>query len=1419
MLAGGATVHQINVGIDFDLLNSYYTLQGSTEFSNDASDPNLTNPLMRDRRTLYGMLTSDGTDTTGLSSEVYVALYGDADSRNNNGAFKVIGAGTVGYTHYSATGPNASTSILVQALSPEFVAFDDATGNTVTVEFRSQETNSDDTSSYDTKVADVLLVLTDIGGLSEHPWKLAYLGSGAPDGYDISMPFAEGHASVGSQMLLDLTLQYHPGRSGIARVPDEVVRFAMKGGTTDSNGAYLRQSPGALDSTFSAVGTPTDETFWDPAHIQLWNRLPSLGWPAPLAPSYGGHVVGYTEQDREHELFFDRGSKTVMFRPFRDRRMTLRELSWSAPDLASDLSLIGEYTYVQGHQKDALRIWTGSNPDQGGTGKKMGFALPWEFMPRFGRQDIPFYQDQDAGAGPFLSGINHLFLDQANVTSPVFHIIGGTATAAGVPAVYPMFFVTGGLGGAPTYGGADTMPTWVNQEFIYARRAPTDINVAITGAQDVVNSLRVVNSSDFGKGLQGIQLPPYYGIARLYGVYDVRDFDWKGGRSFKANRVSVETDAATNLLREDADQQTLFILQGGGKDFGGTDQDHTYIIPYNALDITRSPFYDPNVDSPETLHYVVECTTFGFARGFIDQNNLVLVRKFGGTGLGIDGGMAGNEDGDNLEIKGLHMVLPCPAAYHDQFYVAANRTVYQGDPYMSRGGAKTESDYETRYGQLSVGAQYAMRMPIEQYDSTGAFVPQTPNAKAFEILASLDFYTTLGTGKIGGQLYAGTPLDVGFTEATPQASRRAPELTDYPWRVVSRAFTEGQKGSNNRASLDMVLSADPDVLNPGSGYHAYTRLGLLDGTFVDLYFTKQQHAAALALAVPAINVGTDLVVVPEEVDSKVLAGDYIPGSETLLPGQYVDKTVTLYGAALDDQVTVHWSGVASPDHSLQMRAWVEGPNTITLRYQNMWPWTAFKLPPSLGVGPPTNPRPVVSFLDPIYNTTWTGPTIVPAHDSMTLDLSIPGLTMDTQTLVVNEVLPPVDGLIFIATKWVDGFGSLLVRITAKNTTSAQITITDRDLAITILTEEVAADHTLDTVGFPAHLMVHKKSLYNTGGAALALWSTINSHPSLQRTVKALVTGDNQVTVEAVPTGAQGNDISVRLLTTSTLVDPHFALLKVPRTNERTVGQQATFSHLLGGRDIPFNAGDGTSQINLTGMTERLPLGALLQDSDFLCENPLGDNASALKSSPTGPRPVQTVMPLTSTGGEYTRFFGAPGELLGMSDGSISVTSFGAWRRVAEGGGGPTGSRRFRIYRGGGAAYTLSGLNPGAPVDWVSETFPSTLQPVLKGGVLACRALLVRNFREDVTPSGSTYKVTEGDEIQMVLLTQGLLGDGSSRDHGVSLGGSLSPSGYGEGWAATDRYRVEGKPLFRGYSRRVPDPSTVELVVYPDQQRD
>ena len=100
---------------------------------------------------------------------------------------------------------------------------------------------------------------------------------------------------------------------------------------------------------------------------------------------------------------------------------------------------------------------------------------------------------------------------------------------------------------------------------------------------------------------------------------------------------------------------------------------------------------------------------------------------------------------------------------------------------------------------------------------------------------------------------------------------------------------------------------------------------------------------------------------------------------------------------------------------------------------------------------------------------------------------------------------------------------------------------------------------------------------------------------------------------------------------------------------------------------------------------------------------------------------------------------------------------------------------------------------------------------MKGGILICKALLVRNMYEEAF---STNQATsQGDEVQLVVLTYGRLGRGDERETGIALAGQISPTGYGEGYAAADRYRIDGRPMVAGRVRKLKDVE-VDPAVFP-----
>jgi len=322
--------------------------------------------------------------------------------------------------------------------------------------------------------------------------------------------------------------------------------------------------------------------------------------------------------------------------------------------------------------------------------------------------------------------------------------------------------------------------------------------------------------------------------------------------------------------------------------------------------------------------------------------------------------------------------------------------------------------------------------------------------------------------------------------------------------------------------------------------------------------------------------------------------------------------------------------------------------------------------------------------------------------------------------------------------------------------------------------------------------------------ARELFTKINNRSELASSLRAFNDIDSpQIELIAWPVGADGNGIQVEINDTTNF------LLKAPTTGEQGLNIALTSIFLFGGVDLVINAGNGTTQLGLTGMTERFPLGILVSDSDFIGENPLNDEASAVQTVLGGIRPVQTLLPLTkSAGAEYTRFAGSPGELIAQADGAIlQYTAFSDAN--------PGGSKRFRLFRGGGSEFMLGGPNPGGPIDWFSDSMPPAFKPVLKGGLLACKALLVRNYEEDAF---STNDVTsDGDELQMVILTNAIYGNTDSQNDGITLDGIISPTGYGEGYAASDRYRLNGKPMFKGRVRTHPDPDQVTLAFFPGRE--
>jgi len=1122
-------------GVDFD------TGWAPTAIDTTSTD-GITNLLLHGSRNLWDMLTRGGKDLSGRTSELYVVLSGDNANSNNCGVFKVLGAGTTNYTMETAATPDA---LVVQRVGYIDGGPTGLTGAaTVTAEVRSQYTHTLDGNTAGAG-SSACIVLTDLSGQSSPtipPWQL-------------SQP-------VGGDAILDTSVLYGPSRGGLARVADSIDEV----GLVQTSANLVRNSPTTVDTTFSAeAGVPDGEYYFPTQFVQTWNHLPSLGLSAPYAPEYGDSRY-MVDQRRESEVFVDNGSKTLVVRPFQQTTtsMDMRVVSSGA---LVDSAFTGVLNWNAGN------IWEST--------LTYGVEFPPEFMPRFGRQDIPFHRPPAGTApttGPVYYGINHLFGDSQNNGDSVFRIIGGIDNSTAAPADPVSLFMVTGTTNTLDYGEYGT-GTGLGTGG-YKARYYQDVNVI---------------SSDMPRGLEGIQLPPYIGIARVYGVYDAREF--AGNGVWDGDRVTPSTLAGlpTNLLKTDADKQTIFIVKGGAEDVGLTEDDHTYVLPSNAIDVSLSGSWAEG-ETFESLAtstgLVVECIVFGFARGFINKNNMVLVRNHDAAGAAAIGATV---PGTPSVVDNVSNIIPLPLPWNDQFYATYSRTVYQGDPFMTRDGStRNAADYATRYGQIPASGSEQLATPMQQYDATNDYaqVPLIPNARSLEILATADFWTTLGTGKMGGDIYPGTVADPAFiTTAGAAPTRIAPAGSSDPLS----------------SNYNPIFQSDVRALSAGQG--------------------SQSIAGSLT-----INVLEDAATSINDIlrFSKGGIGGGAPAS----------------GAWFELTSGTDFTGGSASATAQSLAIAINGHDEAT----------------SLEV-----------------QAIWNGAT----------------------------------------------------QVILKSTSSG-----------------AASNHAMVTI------LPGSGAAYSTGFSFL--------HP-----------------------GAEGA-VSGAFYATETT------------------------SHLLGGKDSPVNAVlniRGTSPVQLAGLSERLPLGILVQDSDFLGEDPLKTGTSGLVVDlQGGTQSTSEATPLAFSDDWKTREYGriqGSGQL-GMADGKIL--------NYVPGTAAAAGSALFRLFRGGGSTYVLEPSPEGGPVDYAAGMgFAESEKPVLKGAVLAGRAFLVRNYPEVAFSNNS--RRSYGDEVQMVIVTQAVYGQGAYADCEYTLDGQISPTGYGEGLAAADRYRIEGKLLVPGHSEAGENPD-IELAPYP-----
>jgi len=685
---------------------------------------NVVESLLYGTRSLYDMITAGGTDITGFSSELFLVTYGDPTAG---------GVGNNGAFRIIGAGTkygqvaSSGTSLTVQSVSRDYAGNDIASGAVaITAEIRSPYTSSQD--NLTTQLNSAVVVLTNL--------EATLLNS-----------FAAETPPINAPMVLRLTAVYENNR-GLSHAADTVSGVFIDG---VSSVETLREPIDAIDAAFAASGVyPEDQIGFDPQDLQKWSRFPDKG--------------DQGENGREGEVFFDGPSKTLVVRPY--QVADVRTISLFGREGGTDM--------IPRYYDDGVTLVDGAETfqdpvvDNSLSTTKYAFPYPMELLPSFGRQDIPY----NYGTDTILPGINHLFRDTGTDAGDVYRIIGGPS-------------VTGGG------GGVSSMLAWSSSGGTYGNYG-TITGALADGYQSRIITLRSEISKQTGNLMHGIELPPFVGIARLYGVYEIADYianesgPVPGG--FDADRVTPRVGGPTNLLREGANRQTLFIRKGGADTDTGVPDSHTYVVPENALDLHRISSFDPTSENLTDYNYVLEFVYFGFTPGFINRNSYILIRRTDGQ----DATVSNDTLVGTALTNDTAMIVPWALPVGTDMYITYDRKVYQGDPYHTRGvSTVNSSEAAVQYGSIDRSDAFALATVARQYDDQGDHEITMPLPRPLEVLSVVDFWTTLGTGRMTTPLYSGTepgwmdgPL-IPVSATSPERSPSARALTKVVGKSAS----------------------------------------------------------------------------------------------------------------------------------------------------------------------------------------------------------------------------------------------------------------------------------------------------------------------------------------------------------------------------------------------------------------------------------------------------------------------------------------------------------------------------------------------------------------------------------------------------------------------------------------------------------
>lgn len=440
-----------------------------------------------------------------------------------------------------------------------------------------------------------------------------------------------------------------------------------------------------------------------------------------MAPTYlndSPHVQTGNQRNlaRTSEVMVDPGSKTVCVAPYRQIQ---------APAVmartGTGLNWYNNATQFQGAMPlnaidGVTPLYTSVDPlDLFYNGNETRYVeIPLQYLPKPGLHHTPI---QAVSTTIFSSGINFGLMSKEGPNSATSNY---NVNLVSYPAAAGYYIVTPQVG--ETYGNSSG-------------------SLSIFGKKYQNPNLR----SKSGGAFQGIMFPPYLAPARITGVY-LRSGSAVVPTSspFDNNRAFVGgVGKDVNLLSDSYDGPTFLIdVNDQGDVF--------FVLNADALDLSKAP----GGTQFTTADFLIECTLFGYDRGFLQTNGRVCVAKSSG------GGSSAIAAGVFVTASDSKVGTICPAplssdSTNNEVTIYYSHVPYQGDAF---GTQNAYSDDFYRKGPMTLGESQSVALNPLGPISTLAY----EDKRGYEVLSSMSFVTSLGTGRLSGS----TPIPLlSATEA------------------------------------------------------------------------------------------------------------------------------------------------------------------------------------------------------------------------------------------------------------------------------------------------------------------------------------------------------------------------------------------------------------------------------------------------------------------------------------------------------------------------------------------------------------------------------------------------------------------------------------------------------------------------------